>query len=56
MGDVMILVCILIFLGTTAANVFTIIEAAVKAGPTVAASVGQRLYDHHRHALRTTMQ
>ncbi|MCP3668307.1 MAG: hypothetical protein GY696_38445 [Gammaproteobacteria bacterium] len=38
----MALVCILIFFGTTAANVLTIIVAAVKAGPTVAAGVGQR--------------
>ncbi len=52
----MALVCILIFFGTTVANVLTIIVAAVKAGPTVAADVGWRLYDHHHHALRTTMQ
>ena len=52
----MALLCILIFCGTTAANVLTIIVAAIKVGPTVAADVGRRLYDHHRHALRTTMQ
>ncbi|MCP3663346.1 MAG: hypothetical protein GY696_12765 [Gammaproteobacteria bacterium] len=55
-GDVMALVCILIFFGTTAANVLTIIVVAVKAGPTVDAGVGRRLYDHHRHALRITLQ
>ena len=30
--------------------------AAVKAGPSVAAGVGRRLYDHHRHALQITLQ
>ncbi|MCP3661707.1 MAG: hypothetical protein GY696_04300, partial [Gammaproteobacteria bacterium] len=44
------------FLRTTAANVLTILVAAVKAGPRVAADVGRRLYNHHRHAFRTTMQ
>ncbi|MCP3664109.1 MAG: hypothetical protein GY696_16735 [Gammaproteobacteria bacterium] len=34
----------------------TIIVAAVKVGPTVAAGVGRRLYDHHRHALWITLQ
>ena len=52
----MALVCILIFFGITAANVLTIIVAAVKAGPTIAAGVGRRLYDHHRHALQITLQ
>ncbi|MCP3668380.1 MAG: hypothetical protein GY696_38825, partial [Gammaproteobacteria bacterium] len=50
----MALVCILIFLMTTATNVLTIIVAAVKAVPTVAAGVGRCLYDYHRHALRIT--
>ena len=52
----MALVCILIFLWTTAANVATIIVAAVKAVPSVAAVVGWCLYYHHRHALRITLQ
>ncbi|MCP3662424.1 MAG: hypothetical protein GY696_08025 [Gammaproteobacteria bacterium] len=52
----MAMVCILIFFGTTAANVATIVVAAVKAGLTVAAGVGRRPYDHHRHALRITLQ
>ena len=52
----MALVCILIFLMTTATNVLTIIVAAVKAVPTVAAGVGRCLYDYHRHALRITLQ
>ncbi len=55
-GDVMALVYILIFFGTTATNVATIIVAAVKAGPTVAAGVGRRLYAHHHHLLRITLQ
>ena len=55
-GDVMALVCILIFFETTAANVATIIVEAVKAGPTVAASVGCHLYSHHHHLLRITLQ
>ncbi len=46
----MALVCILIFFGTT------IIVAAVKAGPTVAAGVGHSLYAHHQHLLRITLQ
>ncbi|MCP3664777.1 MAG: hypothetical protein GY696_20165 [Gammaproteobacteria bacterium] len=53
-GDVMALFCILIFFGTTAANLATIIMAAVKAGPTVAAGIGRRTYPHH--LLRITLQ
>ena len=55
-GDVMALFCILIFFGTTAANLATIIVAAVKAGPTVAAGVGRRLYAYPHHLLRITLQ
>ena len=46
--------CILIFFGTTVSNVAIIIVAAVKAGPSMAAGVGRRLY--HHHALRITLQ
>ena len=55
-GDVMALFCILIFFGTTAANLATIIVAAVKAGPTVAAGVGRRLYAYPHHLLNITLQ
>ncbi|MCP3667755.1 MAG: hypothetical protein GY696_35560 [Gammaproteobacteria bacterium] len=41
--DVMVLLCILFFCGTTAVNVLTFLVAAVKAGPRVAADVGRRL-------------
>ncbi|MCP3664793.1 MAG: hypothetical protein GY696_20245 [Gammaproteobacteria bacterium] len=54
--DVMALLCILILFGTTAANVATIIVATVKAGLSVAAGVGQRLYGHHCHALITLQE
>ncbi|MCP3668393.1 MAG: hypothetical protein GY696_38895 [Gammaproteobacteria bacterium] len=42
-GDVMALFCILIFIGTTAGNLTTIIVAAVKAGLEAAADVGRRI-------------
>ncbi|MCP3661304.1 MAG: hypothetical protein GY696_02230, partial [Gammaproteobacteria bacterium] len=44
LGNVMALFCILIFIGTTAGNLTTIIVAAVKAGPEAAADVGRRIY------------
>ncbi len=32
------------------------LQVPFKAGPSVAAGIGRRLYDHHRHALRITLQ
>ena len=55
-GDVLALLCILIFCSTTPANVQTILIAAVKAGPRVAADVGRPFYNNHRHTFWTTMQ
>ncbi|MCP3661290.1 MAG: hypothetical protein GY696_02155 [Gammaproteobacteria bacterium] len=40
--------CILTFGFTTAANVCTIVAAAVRVGPRGAMAVGWRLYDSHR--------
>ncbi len=55
-GDLMALVCILIFVGTTLANLTTILVAAVQAGPAAASAVSQRFYDRHRRILKTTIQ
>ena len=55
-GDVMALFCILIFIGTTAGNLTTIIVAAVKAGPGAAADIGRRLYAYPHHLLNITLQ
>ena len=52
----MALICILIFVGTTFANLTTILVAAVQAGPAAAGAVSQRFYDRHRHILRTTIK
>ncbi len=52
----MALVCILIFIGTTLANLTTILVAAVQAGPAAASAVSQRFYDRHRHILKTTIK
>ncbi|MCP3667062.1 MAG: hypothetical protein GY696_31985 [Gammaproteobacteria bacterium] len=52
----MALFCILIFFGTTAGNLTTIIVAAVKAGPGAAADVGRRLYAYPYHLLNITLQ
>ncbi len=55
-GDVMALCCILIFIGTTAGNLTTIIVAAVKAGPEAAAKVGRRIYAYPHHVMNLTLQ
>ncbi len=52
----MALICILIFVGTTFANLTTILIAAVQAGPAAASAVSQRFYDRHRHILKTTIK
>ncbi|MCP3667543.1 MAG: hypothetical protein GY696_34465 [Gammaproteobacteria bacterium] len=52
----MALFCILIFFGTTAANLANRIVAAVKAGLTEAAGVGRRLYAYPHRLLRITLQ
>ncbi len=52
----MALCCILIFIGTTAGNLTTIIVAAVKAGPEAAAKVGRRIYAYPQHVLNLTLQ
>ncbi len=52
----MALFCILIFIGTTAGNLTTIIVAAVKAGPVAAADVGRRIYAYPHHLLNITLQ
>ncbi len=50
------LCCILIFSGTTAGNLTTIIVAAFKAGPEAAAKVGRRIYAYPQHVLNLTLQ
>ena len=52
----MALCCILIFIGTTAGNLGTIIVAAVKAGPDAAVKVGRRIYAYPQHVLNLTLQ
>ncbi len=52
----MALFCILIFIGTTAGNLTTIIVAAVKAGPVAAADVGRCIYAYQHHLLNITLQ
>ncbi len=56
MGELMALCCILIFIGTTAGNLGTIIVAAVKAGPDAAVKVGRRIYAYPQHVLNLTLQ
>ncbi len=52
----MALFCILIFIGTTAGNLTTIIVAAVKAGPEATTDVGRRIYAYPHHLLNITLQ
>ena len=55
-GDVLALICILIFISTTAANICTIGAAAVRGGTQVAIAVGRHLYDTHRQTYRATLR
>ncbi len=52
----MALCCILIFIGTTAGNLTTIVVAALKAGPEAAVKVGRRIYAYPQHVLNLTLQ
>ncbi|MCP3666910.1 MAG: hypothetical protein GY696_31190 [Gammaproteobacteria bacterium] len=55
-GDILALVCIFIFGFTTAANVCTIVAAAVRVGLRGAMAVGWRLYDTHRQTFQDTLR